>query len=332
MGSEYSQEDYDRSAAAYYETALQNPCFLPDVGIDAEMLKYSGINSTAVLVQTSNELLNSVPGFVEKMATGLAPLTSFPNAVGLGALVISMLFEIITKGTGRSDVDSYSMLRRVFGEEKGSAVRDTMSEYLKRNRMFINNEQRIREELRRLEQQLSDHLTVLKNSLQHDGQMSTRGFKIWVNGAAFHLQMMIHEARLDIQSGGRASDYVRDIDAAISLYLEELDQLLEKYKTYKRSTTDLTVTAASYCIYLSCSFSPQCNLGNTEAGCEITRSSIGDGPCSGPELLEAYMNHLFSHYQPILGLKSYFSEVKNNLATLIRQRGSFTVPSRRTNG
>ncbi|GLD71176.1 uncharacterized protein AKAME5_002249700 [Lates japonicus] len=72
-----------------------------------------------------------------------------------------------------------------------------MSEYLKRHRMFVTNEQRLREELRRLEGQLSGHLTILKNSLLYDGQMSSRGFKIWVNGASFHVQMLIHEARLD---------------------------------------------------------------------------------------------------------------------------------------
>ncbi|XP_078105599.1 uncharacterized protein LOC144517375 isoform X2 [Sander vitreus] len=206
MGIEYSQEDYDNAALQIYDDVLQHqPCLLPDIGIDESLLKYSGSDSNAALQAYSNEVLSEtladeVPGYIEKVGSAFGSLTSVPNAVGLGALVISMIIEIIIKGDSQSSDHAYSLLRRVFGEEKASSVRDTMSEYLKRHRMFMNNDQRLREEIRRLEHQLSNHLTILRNSLLHDGQMSSRGFKIWVNGAAFHVQMLIHEARLNIQT------------------------------------------------------------------------------------------------------------------------------------
>ncbi len=232
MGAELSQEEYDQFALEMYNFSLQHTCLLPDIGIDESLLAYSGTESNAVLQSFSNEMADSVPGYIEKLGAGFAALSSVPNAVGLGALVISMIIEIAVKSTSPAQPDSYSLLQRVFGEEKASAVRDTMSEYLKRHRTFINSDQRLREELRRLEQQLSNHLTILRNSLLHDGQMSTRGLKIWVNGASFHLQMLIHEARLNVQAGRPSSDYVNAIRAANTLYLQDLSGLLETYKTH----------------------------------------------------------------------------------------------------
>ncbi|KAE8297756.1 hypothetical protein D5F01_LYC04397 [Larimichthys crocea] len=221
MGNGLSQADYDRSASRYYQTASRHPSILPDVSIDESLLRYSGLDSNAVLQAQSNKLLSYVPQFIEKIGS----MTPIPNAVGLGALVISMIIELCTDAA-QTGSDSFSMIRRVFGEEKASAVRDTMTEYLRRHQTFINNNQRLREEIQRLEQQLSKDLTVLRNSLLHDGQMSTRGFKIWVNGASFHLQMLIHEARLN-----RQADSVNRIRSTTDLYLQDLNQLLEKYRT-----------------------------------------------------------------------------------------------------
>ncbi|KAG1927547.1 hypothetical protein F2P79_024144 [Pimephales promelas] len=235
MGGSYSQADYEAAAFQIYKDVLQHePCFLPDIGIDESLLKYSGSDSNAALQGFSNDMLDTVPGYVGSLGSVIGPLTSIPNAVGIGALVISMIIEIAIKsGTQTTDDDPYSLLRRVFGEEKASGVRDKMSEYLKRHEIYMKNNQLLREEISRLEHQLSDHLTILRNSLLQDGQMSKRGFKIWVNGAAFHVQMLIHGARLDIQAGKPASDCVHIIDNAINVYLRHLDHLLEKYKTYK---------------------------------------------------------------------------------------------------
>ncbi|XP_030276790.1 uncharacterized protein LOC115583757 [Sparus aurata] len=310
MGSGYSQEDYDRFARDYYEVALEIPCLLPDIGIDESLLKYSGINSNAVLQTYSNDPINRVPEFIDRFGSGLSSLKSIPNAVGLGALVISIILELIMKRTTEPTEDTYSLLRRVFGEEKRSAVRDTMSEYVKRHHTFMSNEQRLREELQRLEAQLSNHLTILRNSLLHDGQMSTRGFKIWINGASFHLQMLIHEARLNIQAGRRRSDYVNAINAAISLYLQNLDILLEKYKshsTYPR----IYWSSAPWVI-------GDCLMKNER--CEVKYQS---GPCS--PINESFRKLVFSKFDS--ELKSHFSNIRNNLNSLINQHGSFTLPS-----
>ncbi|KAK1902156.1 30S ribosomal protein S3 chloroplastic [Dissostichus eleginoides] len=326
MGGGPSHEDLMTYAVELYQKRSDDQCFLPDVGIDESLLKYSGTDSNTALQAYSNEMVNLVPGFISSLGSALGAFTAVPNALGLGALLISMIMELALKGTGEQSESSYSMLRRVFGEEKASSVRDTLSECLRRHRMFIQNEDRLKGELRRLEQQLSNHLTILKNSLLLDQQMSTRGFKIWVNGAAFHVQMLIHEARLNIETGSSDSDYFNAIQVAINLYLLDLDHLLDKYKTYKTSTTayrgailckrndpDVDICVAGYCAIL-----------NDEKKCSYY---IDDGSlCQGAALIEPYLDYVFSNYEPILGLKRHFSDMKNNLNTLIHQHGSYILP------
>ncbi|XP_034442605.1 uncharacterized protein LOC117762192 isoform X2 [Hippoglossus hippoglossus] len=322
MGAEISQEKIDGFSVIYYNTALQNPCLLPDVGIDQSMLKYSGTNSTAELQSFSKELINSVPGFTEKVGSLVAPLTLVPNAVGLGALVISMILEIIVKSTGKASEDSYSLLRRVFAEEKGSSVRDTMTEYVRRHRTFMKNEQRLRLELNRLETQLSGHLTVLRNSLLFDGHMTSRGFKIWVNGAFFHLQMLIHEARLNHQAGQPTATQVDSINTYVDVYLQDLDQLLEKYKTYL--TTVNKILSNTVCWMEACS-TENCRIENSESNCQIHHKMQDDDLCIGEALTKAYVNQIVSKYPPITGLKSQFRNVKNSVNVLINQHDTFSL-------
>ncbi|XP_071350693.1 uncharacterized protein [Trachinotus anak] len=329
MGHEMSREDYERISLFYYETSLNNPCLLPDVGIDESLLKYSGTDSNAVLQAYSNQLVSLVPGYVRSLGSALGSFTPIPNAVGLGALVISMIIEICQKSSTQTNDNTYSMLQRVFGEEKASAVRDTMAEYLKRHTMFIKNEQRLQMELHRLEAQLSGHLTILKNSLLLDGQMRSRGLKIWVNGASFHIQMLIHEARLIGQSGQPVSNKVETIKAAINLYLQDLDNLLNKYKTFKISDTNSNRHQICGCGGFACGCGPiSCYLRNREGQCGVNlsdRSEATEG-CGNDNVIKAYINHFFTKYQPILGLRSHFLDMKNNLNSAISQHFTFTPP------
>ncbi|KAK7146594.1 hypothetical protein R3I93_014141 [Phoxinus phoxinus] len=319
MGSIQSQG----SALVIYEDVVRQPCLLPDVGIDESLLNYSGPGSNAVLKAFSTEMLNTVPGYTRTVGSVFGPLTSVPNAVGLGALVISMLIEIAIKSSTQN-VDTYGLLRRVFGEEKASSVRDTMSEYLKRHRVYIDNDKRLRGEIRRLEKQLSNHLAVLRNSLLHDGQMSSRGLKIWVNGAAFHVQMLIHEARLDIKAGKPSSDYdVNVIKAAIDLYLLYLDPLLEEHMTYEINTNMFKYRSVSSTAHNS----SICHMQNIEIKNCSRDVDSHPSSCAEPEVMIAFMDIVYSNYEPIKGLKSYFLNIKNNLNSQIHEKGSFPVPS-----
>lgn len=323
MGSGFSQEEYNAFAVELYQTALKHECLLPDIGIDKALLKYSGTDSNDVLQNYANELVDSTPGFIDRLGSGLAPLTVIPNAVGLGALVISMIMEICIKSLTQPDANSYSLLRRVFGEEKGSAVRDTMSECMRRQKVFMDNDRQLLKELQRLEPKLSHQLTTLRNSLLYDGQMSSRGFKIWVNGASFHILMMIEDAGLNVKTGRPASDYAKSIKGVINLYLHDLDNLLAKYKTFKTSTPIFSRNIA--CGFGVCG-PVECYLRNEELNC-VRYHEAEMNYCSGPEMTEAYMNYLFSTYEPVSRLKTHFTDMRTNLYSLINQQGSFTVPT-----
>ncbi|XDV26176.1 hypothetical protein PO909_029952 [Leuciscus waleckii] len=326
MGGSYSQEDFERGALSLYKYVLECvPCQLPDVGIDESLLKYSGSDSNAELQAYSEEMLNKVPSYVHSLGSAFGALNTVPNAVGLGALVISMIIDITIKGGTQTSADTYGLLRRVFGEEKASSVRDTMSEYLKRHEYCMNDDQELRGEIKRLEQELSNHLTILRNSLLHDGQMSSRGFKIWVNGAAFHVQMLIHGARLDIQAGRPAS--VNKIKAAIDGYLRYLDPLLKEYKTFKINS-DVFISYYWWSLFNEKPETSYCKMVNNDIeGCWISLHGW-PWPCSyGKEYMVPFMDIVYSKYEPIKGLKSYFLNIKNNLNSRIHDRGSFTVPS-----
>lgn len=318
MGSGYSQHDYNMFAADLYRTAMQNPCLLPDIGIDESLMKYSYINSHTALQSFSNQLVSSVPGFIDRLGSRLGTFTPIPNAVGLGALVVSMIMEICIHTSSQTNNESYDMLRRVFGEEKASSVRDTMSEYLKRHQAFITDQRQILAELQTLGPQLSHQLTILRNSLLYDGQMSNRGMKMWVNGASFHIQMMIHQARLKVQNGDPASGHVHSINAIISQYLQDLDHLLHKYKTYTGALNMKRETSCGKECSSSCLlWSDRCQRVHHEGRQRI--------PCEGSRIQEAFMNHLVEMYEPSLGLKNHFITIRNNLHAVIHQHASFTV-------
>ncbi|TNN38506.1 hypothetical protein EYF80_051340 [Liparis tanakae] len=318
--------EYDDMALRLYEFALEQPCLLPDVDIDPSLLKYSGLDSNAMLRSYSNELIDKVPGYVDRLGSGLGSMTSFPNAVGLGALVLSIIMELFMKSsTGAAD-DSANLFRRVFAEEKASGVRDTMSEYVKRHEMHMKDQRLLQMEIQRLETQLSNHLTVLKNSLLHDGQMGSRGFKIWVNGASFHLQMLIHEARLNSQTCIRATDSVHIIGATINAYSRDLDHMLKAYRAHLTSTTRIHFNLN--CLGYGCyEHLTTCYIENNVKNCNRHEKNFNPRSyCYSPCVMEPFMNNVFSKYE---GLKSHFVNIKDNLNLHINQHDSLTLASAR---
>nr|XP_040060950.1 uncharacterized protein LOC120835794 [Gasterosteus aculeatus aculeatus] len=351
MGSgsscEYSQEIYDSCALNIYERALRETCIIPDVGLDRSLLKYSGLNSNAELQTYSDGLVNQIPEYVEKLGSSLSSCTLFPNAVGLGALMISMIIDISMKSHVATSDDSYSKFLQAFGEEKASGVRDTVSEYVKRHRMYLTDNRHLQGELERLEIQLSNHLTILRNSLLLDGQMRSRGLKIWVNGASFHVQMLIHQARLNHTTGISSKGYVHVIQAALTTYLQDLDQLLEKHrKDFAGHTAvghEMNCGGDNSCLSGLMSV---CSLQNPNIMCLFQLQPAGKDLCistsnyqvygSGgtldhntKQLSDSFINHIFSKHPPLAGLKSHFSNIKNNLNYYINQHDEFTLPSAR---
>nr|XP_023699401.1 uncharacterized protein LOC111860182 isoform X2 [Paramormyrops kingsleyae] len=248
--------------------------------------------------------------------------------VGLGALVISFLLDLTVSSLVKVPKDSpLNMIDRIFAEEKASEVRDSMDEYLKQLQKYVWEPEQVLEETKRMEKQLSRQLTRLRNSMQKDGQMSSRAMKIWTNGATFHAQMLIHEARLMMAGYGTKKEMNLDVPVAfvrnmVDSYRKDLEKLLDKYKSYKR-TNLYFIKSQRMCFgtfYAVGCTNPHCSVYDEELG-KSTPSK--DGFCY--ESSDAYINYMFSNWGQIKKLKEYFTVLNNNIRELITQNRNFTM-------
>lgn len=169
----------------------------PDLRVSKDIVKFCSISSSDNLNQHYEKRKTVVGdralGWIKSRVEKLGNLTPSPALAGLGALVIAVFIDTASF----SPEDSTKVaLRSVFAEEKTSEFWDQIDECLKRYTININNKEELINDLRRIENQLSMALTKLKNSMLRDGQMSSPALKAWVNGAAFHIQMLIHLVRL----------------------------------------------------------------------------------------------------------------------------------------
>ncbi|XP_033988838.1 uncharacterized protein LOC117484498 isoform X1 [Trematomus bernacchii] len=280
------------------------------IGIDSSLLSYSGLNSNDVLVRYRDQVFD-VPSAVEKLGAAFAGFTTVPNAVGLGALIISMILESVGKSMGKKTMGTAEMLQRVFADEKAKEVRDLMDEYLKRLQINLGNPLLQLDEIRLIELYLSAKLTRLKNSMLVDGQMNSRLLKQWVNGAAFHTQMLIHQARLEEANGSRAV-------SAAGFYQQQLNVIMDRYKKYLNGITSIK----SYWIAYG---RPSCDLDFKEGPVSGYIWCYMDNffCVTGTELVE----HLFSKQQ-ISWTKSYFSDLAANIPALVRQHDNFQIGNR----
>lgn len=184
-----------------------NSKYFPDVDIDKALLQFSGPRSLEKLIQYYKQREMEL---IENAAAWIKDLTEKPDAAGLGSLVISIVIDRSVAAIEPPEDSTDYLLLRIFAEEKASAVRNQMHEYLKRHLMHIHNKAELKSDIQHVERNLSFALTQLKNSMLPDGQMSTWALRMWalrmwVSGASFHIQMLIHLARLDGAQCDRSS-------------------------------------------------------------------------------------------------------------------------------
>ncbi|XP_048866793.1 uncharacterized protein LOC125740093 isoform X1 [Brienomyrus brachyistius] len=340
MGESYSKEKEDIMISGMFSIA-ETYGVIPDITIDGSLLMYSGLNSTAVLEQHSSQMVSDLVGkvlnYMINLGSSLSAFKLVPNAVGLGALIISFLLDLMVSSSVRVPEDSpLNMMQRVFAEEKALGVRDSMDEYLKRLRKYVWEPEQALEETKRLEKQLSEQMTRLSNSMLKDGQMSSRAMKIWVNGAAFHAQMLIHEARLIMAGYGSKQEKNLDVRVAsvcsmVDHYRKDLEDLLKEYKSYKR-TNMLLMTKYQGCwaYYTVHCINPMCYVYDKELGMStennpriVSDNNFEDTFCNGS--LDAYINYMFSNWGQIKKLNEYFTVLNTNIRELITQNRIFSM-------
>ena len=152
-------------------------------------------------------------------------------------------------------------------------------------------------------------LLLSKNSMLRDGHMNSRFLKQWVNGAAFHTQMLIHQARLEGAGGSRAMQ-------AAGIYQQQLNLLLEKYKNYL--TTVIFVSSDHDYIRVYCCLRYTENVVfSSRVQCFTALESY----CfSGSEIVET----MFSKHQ-MTWAKTYFTDLRAQIPTLVTQDGTFHI-------
>ncbi|XP_063070536.1 uncharacterized protein LOC134461570 [Engraulis encrasicolus] len=340
MGTEHSQPQSQSDEEVIAEFFGFFPENYMNVGIDESLLMFSGTNSTAQLVGYSSklqeQLIDQLPAFVEKVGGVLQGFTPVPNAVGLGAFVISTILQIafiaIKGSSGSSGPSPIDMLRQVFAEEKSSKVRDLMQEYLKRYKMYLYDDFHLLEETVRLEKDLSLQITELQNSMLVDKQMSSRAVKHWVNGAAFHAQMLIHIARLKQGTAGFESAK-RASSNAVDDYPRHMTEILERYKKYKLST--LTVNFEASCVSYQSGYGPGFTNCLTFCQFEVTEMryirTVDHKYCRPSLSSDSYLKYFFSNDKKLTEIQMYFKNLQNNLDYLANQRGKFVFEKKNLN-
>ncbi|XP_030266872.1 uncharacterized protein LOC115578162 [Sparus aurata] len=269
----------------------------------------SSDNLTQHYEKRKMETGGGAPDWVKSLVEQLGALTPAPELAGLGALAIAIIID--SNSSSPPEESAKEALRCVFAEEKASEVRVHINECLKRCVMYIKNKAKLVGEIERIEVQLSAAITRLKDSMVSDGHMRPEALKAWVNGAAFHIQVLIHLVRL---GGIQSRDTVKRL---ISTYLSDLDLLFKEHRELIRGKckkelgfapigSDLLDNPWEFYMVDDCSESYEMSYCLTfEQYCEVY-----------------YDRRYFTQK---LETQTYFSDVRRNLQQLVDQRGSFNV-------
>ncbi|XP_064173365.1 uncharacterized protein LOC135244758 [Anguilla rostrata] len=324
--SSEEKEEFRKAVGAHiYEAMLQSGS-LPDVGIERHLLDSPGLRPGPAARDCFRELRKHVdvrgPAYLKELMGKLAAFTEEPRLTGLLTLLVSMAIE--TAYASRRGGPPQGAVP----EERLAQLRDLTEEYLKRHGMHLDDERKLREDTERLEGQVSLLLTQIKNAALAGGLVNSRTLKHWVNGAAFHVQMLIHLARLGQQSDGPAR-------AAIAAYREDLRELLLAYRKYKSAT--VRVCKRSELRLAEEDGGPEHSLAgysvhDREVGGATDVSLPEDTPPACQHLdvafcAEAYLDHLFANYPQITDAEAYFSHTLSSLPALIPQTGLLQSPA-----
>lgn len=142
-----------------------------------------------------------------------------------------------------------------------------------------------------------------------DGHMNSWFVKKWVNGATFHTQMLIHQARMERADGARAMRAAR-------LYQQQLNLIMEKYKRYLERVVFLYSDHDRISVYCCLRFRE-----NQIDYWPVKCSKLKESYCmKDSELVET----MFSKHQ-ISWAKTYFSDLGAQIPALVRQNNTFHI-------
>lgn len=253
------------------------------------------------LERRTEEFPSKAPDIVKALVDKIASLLPSPEVAGLGALAIAIFIDVLSDiSPGQSTKDA---LHEALAEQKVLEVWDLVDETLKRCEMHLKNKRQLASDLQRLEAELSVALTRLKNSVLRDGHFSSQALKIWVNGAAFHLQMLIHQHRL------QGATSCQPVERLIPIYKNDLEKLFMKHqemikskcRLYKKRTHERT---GAHDRYLENEARQRIRI------CHDIKFS---------EYLQVYHQHQYGRQEE--EIQCYFSEIQHDLQQLLSLKG-----------
>ncbi|XP_068581952.1 uncharacterized protein [Cebidichthys violaceus] len=278
----------------------------PDLTVIKSVVMFTSLSASDSLRQhyetRKMEADDCAADWIKSLVEKMADLTSAPTLAGLGALAVAVFIDIVSFSP--PEESTKDALRSVFADEKASEVWDQIDECLKRCVMHLHDKDELTGDLRRIERLLSVALTKLKNSMVRDGHMSSSALKAWVNGTAFHVQMLIHLVRL---GGNRTCD---PVERLLSTYQSDLETLFTKHKELIQAKC--WFGAVAYYAVLLRYFKDE-DSKSYNIGLNVPRNKY----------LEVYYDQRYGRQK--VEIQQYFRDVSQNLQKLVDQRGSFIV-------
>lgn len=307
MGSSASAEEKEearRREEEYFKQQLATP---PDLKVNGSLQMFTGLSCSdslkVHLARRREEVVFSAPDLIKALVEKVAGLSPCPELAGLGALALAVFIDSISNTP--SDQSIKDALREVLAEQKASEVWDLVDETLKRCVVNVQNRTELARDVQRLEEMLSLALTRLRNSMLRDGHISNQALKVWVHGAAFHVQMLIHQVRL---GGARTCE---DVERLISVYKSDLEELFRKHQEMIKS---------------------KCKYGHEYMGQGCSRYYLANEDSREYTLrpILTYHEHLQVYYQHQYGrqegeIQGYFSGVQRDLQQLVGQEGHLSL-------
>ncbi|KAK9529622.1 hypothetical protein VZT92_013702 [Zoarces viviparus] len=298
MGNQLSREQVEKNELDRFRKEVPEG---PDLTVNKSIVMFTSLSASDDLRRhyeaRKMEAGDHAADWIKSLADKLAGLTPAPALAGLGALIIAIFIDSAFSVTKESTKDA---LRSVFADEKASEVWDQIDECLKRCAMHLHDNDELTGDLRRIEDRLSLALTKLKNSMVRDGHMSSSALKAWVNGAAFHVQMLIHLVRL----GGIQTCV--PVESLLSIYQRDLETLFTKHKELIQGKCYIRV------VHFDGYF-------NAEGSFRFDSPSF----CPLNKYHEIYYDTRYGGQK--VEIQQYFMDVSQNLQELVEQTGSFNV-------
>ncbi|XP_063759057.1 uncharacterized protein LOC134877481 [Eleginops maclovinus] len=230
--------------------------------------------------------------FIRGMTGVVVKVRSGPEVTGLGALGIALYID--NCASSPPEDSTKEALRCVFAEN--TEMSNLIVNCLLHCVLFATEKHNLRGKIDQSEGQLSTTLTRLKNSIVSDGHMSPEALKAWVNGAAFHIQMLIHLVRM----GGNQTCH--SIETVLSAYQSDLDPLFKKLKEV---------------IEAKCHMAPDATFLVDENSKKHAINPQGNYD----KYLEVYYNHRYGRQKG--EILQYFHDIRQNLQELVDQKGFF---------